>query len=798
MNAPGTATSTLRRRMRVLAAALTVALLATWAAPSAGAADATITGPVPTVSGTAKVGKTLVAGAGDWQPTTVKLAYQWYRSGKVIAGATGQKYTLKAADKGARIAVAVTGSAPALTSVTRTSAKTKAVVAGTLTAPRPTITGTVAVTRTLSAHPQIWKPTGVKLTYQWYRSGKAIKGATKQRHKLTASDKGTKITVKVTGTLAGYTKVSRTSAATGAVKKAPPPIKLANRTPPSFTGSAMPGYTLTASPGKWTDPEATFTYRWLRDGRTIENPVYKPRYYVPTFADLGHKVSVRVTARARSAAVTATSRKVTVKPPKAAVRACPASRLTDLAAGSDFALVLTASGAVCGWGENGVGQLGTTTATVAKSRVQVRVPKATQIAAGASHGLALTTSGTVYSWGSNDSGQLGIENPATLLACKCTRINTPVSFVPRKVARLPKITSIAAAGSASVAVAANGTVYAWGNGSTYAKKLAGLSHVTQVATDGERFLARTTSGAVLQWGTWSVGYVQPDGSVSPTGGGWVKFETISSAHARKKLTGTAVKSVALNGGAAYALTTAGDVYGWGEGSRSGQLLPMIPWNGDSAVITKPVRFAALPAAAALYAGGMSAVAKLRDGRVIYWGEPGDQFAHYTGVALPGPNTDQPAVEITSPALNAAAVGFGGMWTGALTTSGTFVNLLSEPLNTYDGYPFRTAAHPRLGPSSAHLAVLEAKKAGCSYGYQLTAKSDVPIVVSLDVNFGTPGYTPSHYEDLEFGGTDTTGWGGGSADCKGTLTLKTKVTTTSAWTWQPDGKTLTKTVRKTWR
>lgn len=84
--------------------------------------------------------------------------------------------------------------------------------------PTPTTSGTAKVGKTLTAKPGTWKPSGVKLSYQWYRSGSKISGATKSSYKLTSKDKAKKITVKVTGTKSGYLSVTKTSKSTAAVK----------------------------------------------------------------------------------------------------------------------------------------------------------------------------------------------------------------------------------------------------------------------------------------------------------------------------------------------------------------------------------------------------------------------------------------------------------------------------------------------------------------------------------------------------------------------------------------------------
>lgn len=75
----------------------------------------------------------------------------------------------------------------------------------------PKISGTAKVGKTLKAKPGTWKPTEVKVSYQWLRNGKAIKGANKASYKLTRADRGKKISVKVTGKLAGASTVGKTS-----------------------------------------------------------------------------------------------------------------------------------------------------------------------------------------------------------------------------------------------------------------------------------------------------------------------------------------------------------------------------------------------------------------------------------------------------------------------------------------------------------------------------------------------------------------------------------------------------------
>ncbi|MFK0007943.1 glycoside hydrolase family 16 protein [Paenarthrobacter sp. NPDC090520] len=85
-----------------------------------------------------------------------------------------------------------------------------------LTAPTPTISGTLTVGSTLTANTGTWT-TGTTLTYQWYRSGVAITGATAKTYTLVAADQADTMMVRVTGSKAGCTTVAKYSASTAAV-----------------------------------------------------------------------------------------------------------------------------------------------------------------------------------------------------------------------------------------------------------------------------------------------------------------------------------------------------------------------------------------------------------------------------------------------------------------------------------------------------------------------------------------------------------------------------------------------------
>ncbi|MFC6233754.1 hypothetical protein ACFPZL_01460 [Leucobacter soli] len=172
----------------------------------------------PKVSGAAKVGKRLTVAPGAWLPAeedgaAVEYSYliQWLRNGVAIPGATRASYTPVAADAGKQLSARVLGAAEGLKSATAVSAA-KTIAKGTLSAPKPRISGTAKVGKKLTAKPGTWKPAGVKRSYRWYANGVKIPGATKSTYTVAKKYAGKRITVAVTGTKSGYVKLSKTSA----------------------------------------------------------------------------------------------------------------------------------------------------------------------------------------------------------------------------------------------------------------------------------------------------------------------------------------------------------------------------------------------------------------------------------------------------------------------------------------------------------------------------------------------------------------------------------------------------------
>ncbi|RII42952.1 hypothetical protein DWB68_03990 [Galactobacter valiniphilus] len=162
-------------------------------------------------TGTARVGSTLSAKFASKAIPKQALKFAWLRDGKAIKGASKATYKLTASDAGHKVSVKITRSAYNYKPVT-TASKAVKVAAGASKAGKVAVSGTAKVAKKVTARATGWA-SGTRLSYQWLRNGKSIKGATKASYTLTRADKGKKISVKVTGKRAGYTTVARTSGA---------------------------------------------------------------------------------------------------------------------------------------------------------------------------------------------------------------------------------------------------------------------------------------------------------------------------------------------------------------------------------------------------------------------------------------------------------------------------------------------------------------------------------------------------------------------------------------------------------
>lgn len=152
----------------------------------------------------------------------------------------------------------------------------------------PSISGTTRVGSILTANPGTWDPAPDTTSYQWFRSGAIVLGATAKTYSLTTLDAGKPISVRVTATKAGLPIGARTSAATAAIA----PGQLGATPTPIITGTRKVGYTLTANPGVWT-PGVSLRYQWYRSGVAIPGAI--ARTYKLAATDARKLMTVRIT-----------------------------------------------------------------------------------------------------------------------------------------------------------------------------------------------------------------------------------------------------------------------------------------------------------------------------------------------------------------------------------------------------------------------------------------------------------------------------------------------------------------------
>lgn len=190
----------------------------TTSAPTAAVAPGTFTAPQPTITGTAKVGRTLTVSRGTWSPTPSSVTYVWKADGVTISTRTTSKFVVPASARGKRLTVTVSGSRAGYTKKSVTSGATATVAPGTFTAPQPTITGTTRVGSALTVSRGTWSPAPSSVKYVWKANGTAISTRTDTRFVIPAQARGKRLTVTVVGARAGYTTKSVTSDQTSAIR----------------------------------------------------------------------------------------------------------------------------------------------------------------------------------------------------------------------------------------------------------------------------------------------------------------------------------------------------------------------------------------------------------------------------------------------------------------------------------------------------------------------------------------------------------------------------------------------------
>lgn len=225
-----------------------------------------------TRNGTVKLPSVIHAGKGvvptisGFNPVpTVDYGYQWIDETTFATVGTSRVFYPAGSEVGHRLKLIVEDHNSGYSDSFVSSAVSSKILEGTSTGPSSvTVAGQRNVGQWLVASTSGYFP--VAPTIQWYRNGVAIPGQTANTYLQQSTDRGAKISVRMSVHATGFTslvKSSSTTIVTGYPLFADAPT-------PTMTGLPIVTATLTANPGSWGPGIVKLSYQWRSDGSVIK------------------------------------------------------------------------------------------------------------------------------------------------------------------------------------------------------------------------------------------------------------------------------------------------------------------------------------------------------------------------------------------------------------------------------------------------------------------------------------------------------------------------------------------------
>ena len=249
------------------------------------------------------------------------------------------------------------------------------------------------------------------------------------------------------------------------------------------------------------------------------------------------------------------------------------------------------------------------------------------VSAGEGHTVAIRADGTLWAWGRNESGQLGVGGVADSVADH---------YLPTQIGAAMNWISVSAGGSHTVAIRADGTLWAWGRN-----------------TFGQLGIGQATSAGTSHYALAPVQIGTTVGGAANCCSPWCGISLFSSI-------GTAMRwsSVSAGGSHNLAVATDGTLWAWGD-NRHGQL-------GDGSRTNRhiPAQIGADADWAYVSAGNVHSAAIKKDGTLWTWG------VNNWGQLGDGTTDNRQFLAKAGTDADWASVSVGGWHTAAIKTDGS--------------------------------------------------------------------------------------------------------------------------------